>query len=93
VGSALSIAERVPSAGRAPHAGALRLAGDGNDREHLPPEDPWRGHDREDAKNYTELLAQRPVLEALEAVEGLFPEHELQTERLSLGNGRCSHIL
>jgi hypothetical protein len=77
----------------APYAGALRLAGDGNDREHLPPEDPRRGHDREDAKNYTELLAQRPVLEALEAVERLFPEHELQTERLSSGNGRCSHIL
>ncbi len=26
----------------------------------LPPEDPGRGHDREGAKNYTELLAQRP---------------------------------
>lgn len=48
---------------------------------HLPPEDPGRGHDREGAKNYTELLAQRPVLETLEIVERHFrsivPEHEL----------------
>ncbi|HEY3106174.1 MAG TPA: hypothetical protein VGJ49_05185 [Gaiellaceae bacterium] len=45
------------------------------------PEDPGRGHDREGAKNYTELLAQRPVLETLEIVEGHFrsivPEREL----------------
>jgi hypothetical protein len=48
---------------------------------HLPPDDPGRGHDREGAKNYTELLAQRPVLETLEIVERHFrsivPEHEL----------------
>ncbi len=48
---------------------------------HLPPEDPGRGYDREGAKNYTELLAQRPVLETLETVERHFrsivPEHEL----------------
>ena len=48
---------------------------------HLPPEDPGRGHDREGARNYTELLAQRPVLETLEIVERHFrstvPEHEL----------------
>ncbi len=48
---------------------------------HLPPEDVGRGHDREGAKNYTELLAQRPVLETLEIVERHFrsivPEHEL----------------
>jgi hypothetical protein len=47
----------------------------------LPPEDPGRGHDREGAKNYTKLLAQRPVLETLEIVERHFrsivPEHEL----------------
>jgi hypothetical protein len=40
-----------------------------------------RGHDREGAKNYTELLALRPVLETLEIVERHFrsivPEHEL----------------
>jgi len=39
---------------------------------HLPPEDPGRGHDREGAKNYTELLEQRPVLETLEIVERHF---------------------
>jgi hypothetical protein len=39
------------------------------------------GHDREGAKNYTERLAQRPVLETLEIVERHFrsivSEHEL----------------
>jgi hypothetical protein len=44
-------------------------------------DDPGRGHDREGAKNYTELLAQRTVLETLEIVERLFrsivPDHEL----------------
>jgi hypothetical protein len=48
---------------------------------HLPPEDVGRGHDREGAKNYTERLAQRPVLETLEIVERHFrsivPDHEL----------------
>ena len=48
---------------------------------HLPPEDVGRGHDREGAKNYTELLARRPVLETLEIVERHFrsivPDHEL----------------
>jgi len=48
---------------------------------HLPPEDPRRGHDREGAKNCTELLAQSPVLETLEIVERHFrsivPEREL----------------
>jgi hypothetical protein len=48
---------------------------------HLPPEDVGRGHDREGAKSYTELLAQRPVLETLEIVERHFrsivPDHEL----------------
>jgi hypothetical protein len=48
---------------------------------HLPPEDVGRGHDREGAKNYSELLQQRPVLETLEIVERHFrsivPDHEL----------------
>jgi hypothetical protein len=48
---------------------------------HLPPEDPGRGHDREGAKNYSEFLEQRPVLETLEIVERHFrskvPGHEL----------------
>jgi hypothetical protein len=48
---------------------------------HLPPEDPGRGHDREGAKNYTELLALGPVLETLEIVarhfRSIVPEHEL----------------
>jgi hypothetical protein len=48
---------------------------------HLPPEEPGRGHDREGARNYSELLAQRPVLETLEIVERHFrsivPDHEL----------------
>jgi hypothetical protein len=48
---------------------------------HLPPEEPGRGHDREGTRNYSELLAQRPVLETLEIVErhfrSLVPEHEL----------------
>jgi hypothetical protein len=48
---------------------------------HLPPEEPGHGHDREGARNYSELLAQRPVLETLEIVErhfrSLVPEHEL----------------
>ena len=47
----------------------------------LPPEDPGRGHDREGAHNYSELLQQRPVLETLEIVERHFrsiaPDHEL----------------
>jgi hypothetical protein len=48
---------------------------------HLPPEDPGRGHDREGANNYSELLQHRPVLETLEIVEKHFrsiaPAHEL----------------
>jgi hypothetical protein len=48
---------------------------------HLPPEDVGRGHDRQGAKNYSELLEQRPVLETLEIVERHFrsivPDHEL----------------
>ena len=48
---------------------------------HLPPEDVGRGHDREGAKNYSDLLEQRPVLETLEIVERHFrsivPDHEL----------------
>jgi hypothetical protein len=36
--------------------------------DHFPPEDPGRGHDREGAKNYSELLEQRLVLETLEIV-------------------------
>ena len=48
---------------------------------HLPPEDVGRGHDREGAKNYSELLEQRPVLETLEIVERHFrsivSDHEL----------------
>ncbi len=48
---------------------------------HLPPKNPGHGHDREGSKNYTELLAQRPVLETLETVERHFrsivPAHEL----------------
>ena len=39
---------------------------------HLPLEDVGRGHDREGAKNYSELLEQRPVLETLEIVERHF---------------------
>jgi hypothetical protein len=48
---------------------------------HLPLEDPGRGHDREGAKNYTELLEERPVVETLDIVERHFrsivPDHEL----------------
>jgi hypothetical protein len=48
---------------------------------HLPREDPGRGHDREAANNYRELLEQRPVLETLEMVEqhfrSLLPGQEL----------------
>jgi hypothetical protein len=48
---------------------------------HLPHEDVGRGHDREGAKNYSELLEQRPVLETLEIVERHFrsivPDREL----------------
>jgi hypothetical protein len=62
-------------------SGADRRARDRRgDRKRSSAEDPGRGHDREGAKNYTELLAQGPVQETLEIVERHFrsivPEHE-----------------
>jgi hypothetical protein len=52
----------------------------------LPPEDPGRGHDREAANNYRELLEQRPVLETLELVEqhirSLVPDQEVDGDEM-----------
>jgi hypothetical protein len=56
-------------------------AGVGTPSVSFQPRIPLRGHDREGAKNYSELLEQRPVLETLEIVERHFrsivTDHEL----------------